>query len=71
MVILNLFIDYHYKSIVSIIRASMSLLFTCPQLTEEISVPAAARMRLHTLCNFYRIESIPQFLELWSTFNAL
>ena len=44
----------------------MSLVFTCPQLTEESSVPAAARMCLHTLCNFYQIESIPQFLELWS-----
>ena len=49
----------------------MSLLFTCPQLTEESSVPAAARMCLHMLCNFYQIESIPQFLELWSIFNAL
>ena len=35
----------------------MSLLFTCPQLTEESSLAAAARMRLHTLCNFYQIES--------------
>ena len=35
----------------------MSLLFTCPQLTEESSVPAAARMCLHMLCNFYQIES--------------
>ena len=45
----------------------MSLLFTCPQLTEESSLAAAARTRLHSLCNFYQIESIPQFLELWST----
>ena len=44
----------------------MSLLFTCPQLTEESSVPAAARTHLHMLCNFYQIESIPQFLKLWS-----
>ena len=44
----------------------MSLLFTCPQLTEESSVPAPARTHLHMLCNFYQIESIPQFLELWS-----
>ena len=35
----------------------MSLLFTCPQLTEESSLAAAARMHLHTLCNFYQIES--------------
>ena len=36
----------------------MSLLFTCPQLTEESSLAAAARTRiLHTLCNFYQIES--------------
>ena len=46
----------------------MSLLFTCPQLTEESSslLAAAARTWLHTLCNifFYQIESIPQFLEL-------
>ena len=48
MVILNLFIDYHYKSIVSISEKGMSLLFTCPQLTEESSLAAAARMHLHT-----------------------
>ena len=34
-----------------------SLLFTCPQITEESSVLAAARMCLHMLCNFYQIES--------------
>ena len=54
----------------------MSLLFTCPQLTaEESSLLVAAcknvaACMLHTLCNFYQIESIPQFLELWSAFNA-
>ena len=52
----------------------MSLLFTCPQLTAEESslLVATVRMRLHAACcmlhtlyNFYQIESIPQFLKLW------
>ena len=52
-------------------QKGMSLLFTCPQLTaEESSLLVAACKNvasciLHTLCNFYQIESIPQFLELW------
>ena len=50
----------------------MSLLFTCPQLTAEESSLLVAAMccMLHMLCNFYQIESIPQFLELWFTLNA-
>ena len=44
----------------------MSLLFTCPQLTEESSLAAAARTRLHTLCNFYQIESYHSSLSCGS-----
>ena len=72
MVILNLFIDYHYKNIIKHQSKACILLFTCPQLTEESSLlAAAARTHLHMLCNFYQIESIPQFLELWPSFNAI
>ena len=49
---LNLFIDYHYKYIVSSHQSKgTSLLFTCPQLTEESSslLAAAARMWLHIM----------------------
>ena len=69
---LNLFIDYHYKSIVSIIRERHVL-------TLHLST-ANCRRKLTTGCcckntavlyytryaiYFYQIESIPQFLELW------
>ena len=55
----------------------MSLLFTCPQLTVEESslLAAAARTMAALYCTCYAIYFyqivIPQFLELWSTFNAL
>ena len=51
MVSLNLFIESHYKYIVSIIRVSTSLLFTCPQLTAEHSplLAAAAIMWMHVI----------------------
>ena len=74
MVILHLFIDYHYKSIVSTIRERHVLTLHLStanwkkahwQLLQEHGC-----ILLHMLCNFYQIESIPQFLELWSTFNA-
>ena len=69
---LNLFIlTTITKALYQSSEKGMSLLFTCPQLTaEESSLLVAAcknvaACRLHMLCNFYQIESIPQFLELW------
>ena len=48
MVILNLFIHYHYKSIVSTIRERHVLTLHLSTATEESSLAAAARMHLHT-----------------------
>ena len=52
MVILHLFIEHHYKSIVSIIREKACPYSSLvPQLTEESSslLAAAARMQLHVM----------------------
>ena len=71
MDILHLFIDYHYKSIVSIIRERHVLTLhlstaNCRRkLTTGSCCKNVAVCMLHMLCNFYQIESIPQFLELW------
>ena len=72
MVILHLFIEHHYKSIVSIIRERHVLTLHLSTVncrrkltTGSCCKNAAACCMLHTLCNFYQIESIPQFLELW------
>ena len=66
--ILTRFIEYHYKSIVSIIRAKHVLtLHLSTQLTEESSLLAAAARRM--LLPHYVIlpgRVIPQFLKLWS-----
>ena len=72
MVILHLFIDYHYKSIVSIIRERhvLTLHLSTANCRRKLTTGCccknvAACCMLHTLCNFYHIESIPQFLKFW------
>ena len=70
MVILHLFIEHHYKSIVSIIRERHVLTLhlstaNCRRkLTTGCCCKNAAALYC-TLCNFCQIESIPQFLKLW------
>ena len=61
MVTLNLFIESHYKYIVSIIRVSTSLLFTCPQLTAEFSPLLAAAARTWLLLNAH----VMQYISAW------
>ena len=72
MVNLNLFIDSHYKYIVSIIRVKHILTLHLSTANWRISslLAAAARMWLLLYCSCYAIsfclvESIPQFHELW------
>ena len=65
---LNLFIDSHYKYIVSIIRVKHILTLHLSTATEE-SCPllaAAARTCVARYAIYFcLVESIPQFLELW------
>ena len=70
MVILNLFIDYHYKSIVSIIRAKHVLtLHLSTANWRKLTGSCCKNAPAHYVILPDRV--IPQFLELWSTFNAL
>ena len=72
MDILNLFIDYHYKSIVSIIRERhvLTLHLSTANCRRKLTTGCccknvAALYCTHYAIYFYQIESIPQFLELW------
>ena len=72
MVILHLFIEHHYKSIVSIIRERhvLTLHLSTANCRRELTTGcccknAAALYCTHYAIYFYQIESIPQLLELW------
>ena len=69
---LNLFIDYHYKSIVSIIRERhvLTLHLSTANCRRKLTTGCccknvAALYYTHYAIYFYQIESIPQFLKLW------
>ena len=72
MVILHLFIEHHYKSIVSIIRERhvLTLHLSTANCRRKLTTGyccknVAALYCTHYAIYFYQIESIPQFLELW------
>ena len=75
---LNLFIDSHYKYIVSIIRVKHILTLHLSTANWRILTTTgccckngAALYCTHYEISFCLVESIPQFLELWSITNAL
>ena len=72
MVILHLFIDYHYKSIVSIIRERhvLTLHLSTANCRRKLTTGCCCKNVVALYCTcyaiyFYQIESIPQFLKLW------
>ena len=65
---LNLFIDYHYKSIVSIIRVKHILTLHLSTANWRIKLTTGCCCKnaaAHYAIYFCLVESIPQFLELW------
>ena len=77
MVTLNLFIESHYKYIVSIIRVKHILTLhlstaNCRILTTTgcCCKNTAATQCSHYAIYFCLVESIPQFLELWPAFSV-
>ena len=65
---LNLFIDYHYKYIVSIIRVKHILTLHLSTANWRIKLTTGCCCKnaaSHYAISFYLVESIPQFLELW------
>ena len=77
MVILHLFIDYHYKSIVSIIRERhvLTLHLSTANCRQKLTTGCCCKNAAALYCTYYAIflpdRVIPQFLKLWSIFNAL
>ena len=77
MVTLNLFIDSHYKYIVSIIRVKHILTLHLSTANCRIlpTTGCCCKNAAATHCSCYAIyfclvESIPQFLELWPVFSV-
>ena len=65
---LNLFIDYHYKCIVSIIRVKHILTLHLSTANWRIKLTTGCCCKNAASCyaiSFCLVESIPQFLELW------
>ena len=73
---LDLFIDYHYKSIVSIIRERhvLTLHLSTANCRRKLTTGCCCKNAAALYCTHYAIflpdRVIPQFLELWSIFNA-
>ena len=77
MVILHLFIEHHYKSIVSIIRERhvLTLHLSTANCRKKLTTGCCCKNVAALYCTCYAIflpdRVIPQFLKLWSIFNAL
>ena len=76
MVILHLFIDYHYKSIVSIIRERhvLTLHLSTANCRRKLTTGCCCKNTAALYCTCYAIflpdRVKPQFLKLWSILNA-
>ena len=68
MVILHLFIEHHYKYIVSIIRERhvLTLHLSTANCRRKLTTGCCCKnVAAHYAISFCLVESIPQFLELW------